>query len=200
MRRRARGSLALALGEASGDRARRAYRRLEGLARAGAQPFASFAFYARLMGEDGGRRALLSRLGPEAGDAIDEFLALALAFEQSAAPSLLNFLDEIESADISVKRDMEASGDSVRVMTIHAAKGLEAAIVFLPDTCGAPSGRRRQALLPASTAGRTGRAAAGRLVAPAQRPSDPAAGGAGPRPRRAKQAAGEHRAPALSSR
>ena len=84
---------------------------------------------------------MLARLGPEAGDAIDEFLSLALAFEQANAPSLLAFLDEIESADISVKRDMEASGDSVRVMTIHAAKGLEAPIVFLPDTCAAPSGR-----------------------------------------------------------
>ena len=55
---------------------------------------------------------------------------------RATPPSLLAFLDEIESADISVKRDMEASGDSVRVMTIHAAKGLEAPIVFLPDTCG----------------------------------------------------------------
>ncbi len=36
---------------------------------------------------------------------------------------------------------METGGDCVRVMTIHAAKGLEAKIVFLPDTCGVPSGR-----------------------------------------------------------
>ena len=36
---------------------------------------------------------------------------------------------------------MEAAGGAVRVMTVHAAKGLEAKIVFLPDCCGAPSGR-----------------------------------------------------------
>ena len=41
---------------------------------------------------------------------------------------------------------MEAAGDAVRVMTVHAAKGLEAKIVFLPDTCGAPSGRHDPAL------------------------------------------------------
>ena len=67
-----------------------------------------YTFYARLLGEDGGRRALLSRLGPEAGDAIDEFLALALAHERKTAPSLHAFLAEIESADFAVKRDMEA--------------------------------------------------------------------------------------------
>jgi ATP-dependent helicase/nuclease subunit A len=136
---RRKGSVAQALGEASDERFAAANRRLATWReRARLSPF---AFYARLLGEDGGRRAILSRLGPEAGDAIDEFLSLALAHEQNEAPSLLNFLNEIEGADVSVKRDMEASGDSVRVMTIHAAKGLEAAIVFLPDTCAGPSGR-----------------------------------------------------------
>ena len=38
---------------------------------------------------------------------------------------------------------MEAEGDGVRVMTVHASKGLEAPIVFLPDTCGAPDGPQR---------------------------------------------------------
>ena len=38
-----------------------------------------------------------------------------------------------------MKRDMEGAGGSVRVMTVHAAKGLEAKVVFLPDTCGVPA-------------------------------------------------------------
>jgi ATP-dependent helicase/nuclease subunit A len=137
---RRRGSLAQALAGASDERITQAHGRLE-IWRERARHLSPFAFYARLLGEDGGRRAILARLGPEAGDALEEFLSLALAFEQSEAPSLLRFLAEIEGADVAVKRDMEASGDSVRVMTIHAAKGLEAPIVFLPDTCGGPSGR-----------------------------------------------------------
>ncbi len=100
---------------------------------------APFAFYVELLGRDGGRRQMEARLGPEAHDAIDEFLRLALAHERDAAPSLGSFLCEVEALQTSVKRDMEGPGDAVRVMTVHAAKGLESKIVFLPDTCGVPS-------------------------------------------------------------
>ena len=74
-------------------------------------------------------------------------MALALAHEQKAAPSLHAFLAEIEATDFAIKRDMEGEGDSVRVMTVHAAKGLEAPIVFLPDTCSAPHSRNEAKLL-----------------------------------------------------
>jgi ATP-dependent helicase/nuclease subunit A len=104
-------------------------------ARKGLSPF---AFYAQILGQDFGRRALEARLGTEARDAIDEFLRLALAHESEAAPSLTGFLDMVETMTFSIKRDMESGTDAVRVMTVHAAKGLEAKIVFLPDTCGAP--------------------------------------------------------------
>ncbi len=98
-----------------------------------------FAFYVELLGRDGGRRLMEARLGPEAHDAIDEFLRLALTHEQGGAPSLGAFLSDIAALDSSIKRDMEGPGDAVRVMTVHAAKGLESKIVFLPDTCSVPS-------------------------------------------------------------
>ncbi len=104
----------------------------------GATPF---AFYVELLGRDSGRKLMESRLGPEAHDAIDEFLRLALAHERQQAPSLATFLSEVEALESSIKRDMEGPGDAVRVMTVHAAKGLEAKIVFLPDTCAVPSPR-----------------------------------------------------------
>lgn len=109
--------------------------------RVDAAALAPFEFYSRVLGRGGGRARLVARLGSEANDAIDEFLRLALAFEREQAPSLTRFLTMIERLELSIRRDMETSGGAVRVMTAHAAKGLEAKIVFLPDTCGAPAGK-----------------------------------------------------------
>ncbi len=82
-----------------------------------------------------GRRRLLTRLGPEAEDGIDEFLSQALAFERNEIPSLTGFLIWLETDDIEVKRQMGSEGHRIRVMTVHGAKGLEAPVVILPDTC-----------------------------------------------------------------
>jgi ATP-dependent helicase/nuclease subunit A len=141
-----RGPLASALAASGEERVREAARRLA-LWRERARALTPYAFYARLLGEDGGRKALLSRLGPDAADPIDEFLALALEHEQSEAPSLTLFLAEVEATEAAIKRDMEAESDGVRVLTVHASKGLEAPIVFLPDACGAPDGRHDPKLL-----------------------------------------------------
>ncbi len=80
-----------------------------------------------------GRRKLLRRLGVEAEDGIDELLNQALAYEQKSVPSLTGFLAYADASDIEVKREAE-SGDLIRVMTVHGAKGLESPIVILPDT------------------------------------------------------------------
>ena len=98
-----------------------------------------FFFYARLLGPERGRHDMLARLGPEAGDALDEFLRLALDHDMHEAPSLVAFLAQMDGSDLSIKRDMEAGTDAVRVMTVHASKGLESKIVFLGDTCSMPS-------------------------------------------------------------
>jgi ATP-dependent helicase/nuclease subunit A len=140
------GSLASALAASRENPAVEAANRIASW-RARARKLSPFEFYARLLGEDGGRKALIARLGPDAADPIDEILALALAHEQREAPSLHRFLAEVEADDAEIKRDMEAEAEGVRVLTVHASKGLEAPIVLLPDTCGAPDGRRDPKLL-----------------------------------------------------
>jgi ATP-dependent helicase/nuclease subunit A len=115
--------------------------RLAGLlARADFAP--PFELYAEILGAGGGRRAMLERLGPEAEDAIEEFLALALAYEREHVPSLQGFLQWLVAGEIEVKRDFgERQRDEVRILTVHGAKGLEAPVVFLPDTMQLPERR-----------------------------------------------------------
>ncbi|MFQ5626094.1 MAG: 3'-5' exonuclease, partial [Methyloligellaceae bacterium] len=101
-----------------------------------------YEFFASLLEENlmRMRLALIARLGPDAGDAIDEFLNLALDYERVSHPSLQGFLDWMRKGEAEVKRDMEQRRDEVRIMTVHGAKGLEADVVILPDTCRTPSG------------------------------------------------------------
>jgi ATP-dependent helicase/nuclease subunit A len=106
-----------------------------------------FTFYAALLNADGGRRKFLARLGPEANDALDEFLALALDYERRETPSLQGFMAWLRAVAAEVKRDMDIARDEVRVMTVHGAKGLEAPIVILADTTSPPTGPRDPPLL-----------------------------------------------------
>ena len=107
-----------------------------------------YEFFSELLGADGQRlrKAMLTRLGPEAAEAIDEFLDAALAYDRDAAPSLQGFVNQLRAGDVEIKRDMEQERDEVRIMTVHGAKGLQAPIVFLPDTCMPPRAARGEAL------------------------------------------------------
>ena len=145
---RRKGSLRRALDDhaPASEKFRDALRRLEACERRVAIE-TPFAFYAWLLGGDGGRARILKRLGHEATDALDEFLELALSYERKAPASLQGFMAWLRAADTEVKRDMEIKRDEVRVMTVHGAKGLEAPVVFLVDTTTSPSDTQRLRLI-----------------------------------------------------
>ena len=84
-----RGSLRDALTAQAADdpRLQAVLRRLQQCERRAAED-TPFAFYAWLLGGDGGRARILRRLGHEANDALDEFLELALNYERKAPASL----------------------------------------------------------------------------------------------------------------
>ncbi|WLR92513.1 double-strand break repair helicase AddA [Shinella zoogloeoides] len=90
-------------------------------------------FYARILGAGGGRRAFLARLGVEAGEIIDEFLTFALDQEENGLPGLQAFVSTLELEAPTVKREQDKARGEIRIMTVHAAKGLEAPVVFLVD-------------------------------------------------------------------
>ena len=98
-----------------------------------------FDFFAQALGPEGGRRRLLERLGHEASDPIDELLARALQYQRIEAGSLQGFLRWFEAGGGEIKRDLDANRRrEVRILTVHASKGLQAPIVYLPDTTRVP--------------------------------------------------------------
>jgi ATP-dependent helicase/nuclease subunit A len=89
-----------------------------------------------------GWELILSRFGGPAREPVTALIDRAAAFDAGEAPSLQTFLDSVERRGGEVKRELSGPQDEVRVMTVHGAKGLEAPIVILPDTCSAHRGER----------------------------------------------------------
>ncbi|MDO8535123.1 MAG: double-strand break repair helicase AddA, partial [Xanthobacteraceae bacterium] len=87
-----KGALAAALAEKSQNHSRfaAAAEKLKSW-REEARMLRPFDFFSRVLGRDRGREQILARLGAEAADALDEFLARALAYEATETPSLTGF-------------------------------------------------------------------------------------------------------------
>ncbi len=90
-------------------------------------------FFGAILGRDGVRASMIGRLGHEAGEILDEFINFAFASEQAGATGLASFLETLDHASPEIKREIAQTRDEVRIMTVHAAKGLEAPVVFLVD-------------------------------------------------------------------
>lgn len=89
----------------------------------------------------------VSRMGMGVEEVLEEFLSMALGYEQRHVPSLQGFVQWMRGADAVLKRDMEQGRDEVRIMTVHGAKGLQAPIVILPESCGRSENREQMFVL-----------------------------------------------------
>ena len=99
-----------------------------------------FGFFARLLEAEGGRAALRTRLGAEVDDPLDELLDLAQGFERAHPGTMQGFLRWFAAGAVEIKRDMDkGEADTVRILTVHGAKGLQAPVVFLPQTVVYPA-------------------------------------------------------------
>lgn len=99
-----------------------------------------YEFFSRILQEpcpadrQGGLRAIRKRLGEDALDPLDEFLNSTLAYESMHISTLQGFVKWHTQSSSDIKRELEEGGGAVRIMTVHGSKGLQAPIVFLPDT------------------------------------------------------------------
>ncbi|UHS57882.1 double-strand break repair helicase AddA [Agrobacterium vaccinii] len=90
-------------------------------------------FFAAVLTLHEGRARFLARLGNEASDVLDEFLSFALDHEKTGLPGLQSFISVMETDAPEIKREQDKERGEVRIMTVHASKGLEAPVVFLVD-------------------------------------------------------------------
>lgn len=102
-----------------------------------------YGLYMQVLSELNGMQKLVESLGADAIDPIQEFLNLALKYEDKNPPSLQGFLAYVQTSSLEIKRNLDDGDiDQVRLMTVHGAKGLQSPIVFLPDTTSIPGSRR----------------------------------------------------------
>jgi ATP-dependent helicase/nuclease subunit A len=90
-----------------------------------------------------GWQAMMTRLGHDCLDPLEEFLNLAASYTTSSLSDLQHFVDFMDRHNIEIKREKQGGSlqgqGVVEIMTVHGAKGLEAPIVFLADTTSAPT-------------------------------------------------------------
>lgn len=88
-----------------------------------------------------GRHALIRHLGYDAHDILDNLIDAAYYFENSEPAQLQNFYNWMLKKTDVIKKDQQDTDQSmVRLMTVHASKGLQSKIVILADATSKPRG------------------------------------------------------------
>ena len=83
---------------------------------------------------DGLKERFINRLGERCLEVLNEFLDVVTIYEQNNDESVQNFIDWFADFEHEIKRENFSSGNQVRIMTVHASKGLQAPFVILADT------------------------------------------------------------------
>lgn len=84
------------------------------------------------------RDILNSSCGPDSNDAIDELIYACNNFYKQNNSSIQHFIFWFEEHNTSIKRNNTDTG-KVKIMTLHAAKGLQSPFVILCDTTTIPT-------------------------------------------------------------
>ncbi len=100
-----------------------------------------YTFFSNILNSGNARSEMISALGTEIIDPLEEFLTICLAYERTQPGTMRHFLKWFITGGSEIKRDMDESS-GVRVVTVHGSKGLEAPFVFLIDTTNMPDGEK----------------------------------------------------------
>ena len=105
-----------------------------------------YSFFTDVLNQNDIRKNIVSALGEQVIDPIEEFITICLAYERTQTGTMYHFLKWFITGGSVIKRDMDSSS-GVRVVTVHGSKGLEAPIIFLIDTVRMP---KRESIFHAS--------------------------------------------------
>ena len=84
------------------------------------------------------KEKFVMRFGTAIEAVIEEFINLLLEYGSNSLNMLETFIHWIKNTNHVAKSEVGALKKAVRIMTVHGAKGLQAPIVFLPDTTSVP--------------------------------------------------------------
>ncbi len=91
-----------------------------------------FEFFDYILKVQNKRKNFISRLGIEVIDILNGFLSQCLSYDNlKLGKSLSDFYEWFSLNEVEVKRNMEQVNNTVRIMTVHSSKGLEAPVVFI---------------------------------------------------------------------
>ena len=98
------------------------------------QPFSFFSYF---LNKNENYNKMIEAMGNEVIDPIEEFLTISLTYQRSFPGTLRHFLKWFIEGTSEISRDVDAN-NGVKVITVHASKGLGAKVVFLIDTITIP--------------------------------------------------------------
>lgn len=90
-----------------------------------------------------GLKAMTARLGMDAIEPLRELHNLADAYGNTRRLGIQGFLHHMAGGKVELKRQPAEGGDVVQIMTVHGSKGLQAPIVFMPDTLRSQQDRNK---------------------------------------------------------
>lgn len=91
-----------------------------------------YDFFMHVM-TDGVLEKFISRLGAKIVDTLYEFSDIVMQYEKNNTASLASFLAWFRSFDHEMKKEPYGNNNVVRLMTVHASKGLQAPFVIVAD-------------------------------------------------------------------
>lgn len=102
-----------------------------------AAKYGPHTFFSNILSSNDTRTEMISALGNQIIDPLEEFLTICLAYERTQPGTMHHFLKWFITGGSEIKRDMDENS-GVRIVTVHGSKGLEAPFVFLIDTTNMP--------------------------------------------------------------